>query len=323
MKNIQLKTSGKNHTKTISKFEDEKALLEDTMLNPNDKVLELLSDGIKLSFKEVDTIHDLKLYLKGEKLSLDDWIHSLDLSDEDEEDKLRDSIIQDSLNDGDFISEVYKGFDHQEDVKNAYFSEGVYEPVATVVEYKYKEHTVYILIDTVGVCDVETYFTIYKDKVQALKDMRELEGTGYPSIEKQIASFNKKIGDYDIVVKVKEEYLMPHGYFYSFNLYLDGELLVDTLFKLDAEEVLKQIEGMESIKKYLEENNLSLDSIKKTRSNFERYYEIEIGMKGSCYTVEREIHIPCYFQGQQKNIADFLRTELDIDDILEEFKELA
>lgn len=240
------------------------------------------------------------------QISYKEWIKNLT---EDEVEQIEDKMI-----DCDLVEQCLKmGYASEEDVAWGYFRdrEPLYAELREINGYN---------VITKGEEDFDKSL-VYDDKEEAMKKILTFENTLYPSIENQIETFQNELGDYcgRVDVIAKQEF-NNGGNFYSFNIQLDDMLFEDGVFSLNADEIIRDIKVFDSLECTLKnEYGIKILSIEKTRDNFERYYELELKKDDNYITTE--IHIPCWTQGSPKKIVSFV-NDLDIDAILEEFKEL-
>lgn len=171
----------------------------------------------------------------------------------------------------------------------------------------------------------EYYF--YSEKEEAEIQFEYLKGSEEPFIEDEIDKFKTSIKEalnFEIQVEVKEEFRDP---FYTYNIYDNDVLIVDGTYDLDEAAKTDVINYIE-FKNYLESQNLYLDSIEKQIDEFTRYYIISIGMYGKYDTVDVEVPMDGkafakgYYQGVKRNLVDVFKDFVDIDDLIQQLKDM-
>lgn len=170
-------------------------------------------------------------------------------------------------------------------------------------------------------------FYFYSDKEEAEIQFDYLKGSEEPFIEDEIDKFKTSIKEtlnFEIQVEVKEEFRDP---FYTYNIYDNDVLIVDGTYDLDEAAKIDVINYIE-FKNYLESQNLYLDSIEKQIDGFTRYYVVSIGMYGKYDTVDIDIPMDGkafsrgYYQGVQRSLVDVFKDFVDIDDLMQQFKDM-
>lgn len=238
------------------------------------------------------------------KENFDKWLENFS---EEEQEEITDMLCESQ--EGDKI--VFLGFSNNEDVADAYF-----ENECENLAYLRKMKDNYILFADEGIVPT----MVFNNLQEAETELKKLENSLYPSIEKQIEKFENEIGKYmdriDIRVKAESN---NNGHFYSFDIRLDGYLLEDGIFELDAEDIIEDIKTYDGLKEEIRKKyKIDIISIRKKRDNFERYYIFELE-KGHDY-ITKEIHIPNILQGKSRKISDFIKL-LDMNEILEQLEE--
>lgn len=171
----------------------------------------------------------------------------------------------------------------------------------------------------------EYYFYSHKEDAEAQFDY--LKGSEEPFIEDEIDKFKTSIKEtlnFEIQVEVKEEFRDP---FYTYNIYDDNVLIVDGTYNLDEGAKADVINYIE-FKNYLESQNLYLDSIEKQVDGFTRYYIVSIGMYGKYDTIDIEVPMDGkafskgYYQGVKRSLVDVCNDFVDIDELMQQFKNM-
>lgn len=223
-------------------------------------------------------------------------------------DEEQEEILEKAFDENEEIAAVEMGYRTLEEVADGYFN-NVYSIYAHVNEFKNS----YILFLDNQPCKESK---VYNNKEEALEELKKLENSLYKSIDKQIEEFKAGLQEDKnrVEIEVKKEY-NNSGNYYSFNIYLDENLLVDGVFNLDPEEVKKDIESIDNFKEEIyNEYNIFVTDVKKTKSNFERYYDFEFTKGENIFTTT--VHIPGSLQGKTRNTIDFIK-DIDIEEILE------
>lgn len=170
-------------------------------------------------------------------------------------------------------------------------------------------------------------FYFYSDKEEAEIQFDYLKGSEEPFIEDEIDKFKTSIKEtlnFEIQVEVKEEFRDP---FYTYNIYDNDVLIVDGTYDLDEGAKADVINYIE-FKNYLESQNLYLDSIEKQIDGFTRYYIVSIGMYGQYDTIDIDIPIDGkafskgYYQGVKRSLIDVFKDFVDMDDLMQQFKNM-
>lgn len=171
----------------------------------------------------------------------------------------------------------------------------------------------------------EYYF--YSDKEEAEAQFDYLKGSEEPFIEHEIDKFKTSIKEtlsFEIQVEVKEEFRDP---FYTYNVYDNDVLIVDGTYNLDEGAKADVINYIE-FKNYLESQNLYLDSIEKQVDGFTRYYIVSIGMYGKYDTIDIDIPMDGnafakgYYQGVKRSLVNVFKDFVDMDDLMQKFKNM-
>lgn len=170
-------------------------------------------------------------------------------------------------------------------------------------------------------------FYFYSDKEEAEIQFDYLKGSEEPFIEDEIDKFKTSIKEtlnFEIQVEVKDEFRNP---FYTYNIYDNDVLIVDGIYDLDEGAKADVINYIE-FKNYLESQNLYLDSIEKQIDGFTRYYIVSIGMYGKYGTVDIEVPMDGkafakgYYQGVKRSLVDVFKDFVDMDDLMQQFKNM-
>lgn len=170
-------------------------------------------------------------------------------------------------------------------------------------------------------------FYFHSDKEEAEIQFDYLKGSEEPFIENEIDKFKTSIKEtlnFEIQVEVKDEFRDP---FYTYNIYDNDVLIVDGTYDLDEGAKADVINYIE-FKNYLESQNLYLDSIEKQIDGFTRYYIVSIGMYGKYDTVDVEVPMDGkafakgYYQGVKRSLVDVFKDFVDMDDLMQQFKDM-
>lgn len=170
-------------------------------------------------------------------------------------------------------------------------------------------------------------FYFHSDKEEAEIQFDYLKGSEEPFIENEIDKFKTSIKEtlnFEIQVEVKEEFRDP---FYTYNIYDNDVLIVDGTYDLDEGAKADVINYIE-FKNYLESQNLYLDSIEKQIDGFTRYYIVSIGMYGQYDTIDIDIPMDGkafskgYYQGVKRSLIDVFKDFVDMDDLMQQFKNM-
>lgn len=171
----------------------------------------------------------------------------------------------------------------------------------------------------------EYYFYSHKEDAEAQFDY--LQGSEEPFIEDEIDKFKtsiKETSNFEIQVEVKEEFRDP---FYTYNIYDNDVLIVDGTYDLDEAAKTDVINYIE-FKSYLASLNLYLDSIEKQIDGFTRYYIVSIGMYGKYDTIDIDIpmdgkaFVKGYYQGVKRSLVDVFKDFVDMDDLMQQLKDM-
>ncbi|WP_407386937.1 hypothetical protein [Holdemanella porci] len=170
-------------------------------------------------------------------------------------------------------------------------------------------------------------FYFHSDKEDAEIQFDYLKGSEEPFIEDEIDKFKTSIKEtlnFEIQVEVKEEFRDP---FYTYNIYDNDVLIVDGTYNLDEGAKADVINYIE-FKNYLESQNLYLDSIEKQIDGFTRYYIVSIGMYGKYDTIDIDIpmdgnaFVKGYYQGVKRSLVNVFKDFVDMDDLMQQFKNM-
>lgn len=170
-------------------------------------------------------------------------------------------------------------------------------------------------------------FYFHSDKEEAEIQFDYLKGSEEPFIENEIDKFKTSIKEtlnFEIQVEVKDEFRDP---FYTYNIYDNDVLIVDGTYDLDEATKTDVINYVE-FKNYLASLNLYLDSIEKQIDGFTRYYIVSIGMYGKYGTVDIEVPMDGkafakgYYQGVKRSLVDVFKDFVDMDDLMQQLKDM-
>lgn len=229
-----------------------------------------------------------------------------------------------SLDSGDYPKEVnliYDLFGLME--KNTSAQNELEEFISTLKKHGYENGCSLVWVDDYD--GDEFYF--HSDREKAEIQFDHLKNSEAPFIENVINEFEtdiKKLLNYDIQVKVKSECGDP---FYTYNIYDNDVLIVDGTYDLDEGAKTDVINYIE-FKNYLESQNLYLDSIEKQVDGFTRYYDVSIGMCGKHDTVDIDIPMDGnafakgYYQGVKRSLVNVFKDFVDMDDLMQQFKDM-
>lgn len=245
-------------------------------------------------------------------------------SDREHQAKYYFNEMRKSLDSGDYPKEVNLIYDLFALIeKNVSVKDELEEFVTVLKEHGYKSGCSLIWVDDYN--GDEYYF--YSDKEEAKTQFDYLKDSEEPFIENEIDVFKSAIKEelnYGVQVKVKSECGHP---FYTYNVYDNDVLIVDGTYDLDEAAKTDVINYIE-FKNYLESQNLYLDSIEKQIDGFTRYYIISIGMYGKYGTVDIEVPMDGkafskgYYQGVKRSLVDVFKDFVDMDDLMQQFKDM-
>lgn len=197
------------------------------------------------------------------------------------------------------------------------------EFVTTLKEHGYENGCSLVWVDDYN--GDEYYF--YSDAEEAKAQFDCLKDSEEPFIEDEIDTFKSTIKEalnYGIQVEVKSEVGYP---FYTYNIYDNDVLIVDGTYNLDEGAKADVINYIE-FKNYLESQNLYLDSIEKQIDGFTRYYIVSIGMYGKYDTIDIDIpmdgkaFVKGYYQGVKRSLVDVFKDFVDMDDLVQQLKDM-
>lgn len=198
------------------------------------------------------------------------------------------------------------------------------EFVSTLKKHGYESGCSLVWINDDATGD-EYYFYSHKEDAEIQFDY--LKGSEEPFIEDEIDKFKTSIKEtlnFEIQVEVKEEFRDP---FYTYNIYDNDVLIVDGTYNLDEGAKADVINYIE-FKNYLKSQNLYLDSIEKQVDGFARYYIVSIGMYGKYDTIDIDIPMDGnafakgYYQGVKRSLVNVFKDFVDMDDLMQQFKDM-
>lgn len=198
------------------------------------------------------------------------------------------------------------------------------EFVSTLKKHGYENGCSLVWIE--GDANGDEYY-FYSDKEEAEAQFAYLKGSEEPFIEHEIDKFKTSIKEtlnFEIQVEVKEEFRDP---FYTYNIYDNDVLIVDGTYNLDEGAKADVINYIE-FKNYLESQNLYLDSIEKQIDGFTHYYIVSIGMYGKYDTIDIDIPMDGnafakgYYQGVKRSLVNVFKDFVDMDDLMQKFKNM-
>lgn len=219
----------------------------------------------------------------------------------------------------DYDDSITIGFLDEETQANGYFKEG-YPLTAETYTLKEEAHAFGYKYGVIIADDDYVEYYIFKTKEEAFEYAKSLENTKLLSIEEYIEDFKKLLlNDYIDIVPIYEA-TGPHGYYTSYNIYMNDMLVIDGAYVLDeklAEEV-KMINDF--LDNDLELNGYSITSIKKISGfpSWEKLYEIGLRKNDFYTTVEIDLHY--YPQKMTRNVVDIIVKEIDWDSLEEEYE---
>lgn len=232
--------------------------------------------------------------------------------------------LRKSLDSGDYPKEVNLVYDLFALIeKNVSAKDELEEFVSVLKERGYESGCSLVWVDDY---DGDEYY-FYSDQEEAKTQFDYLKDSEEPFIEHEIDKFKTSIKEtlnFEIQVKVKEEFRDP---FYTYNIYDNDVLIVDGTYDLDEAAKADVINYIE-FKNYLESQNLYLDSIEKQVDGFTRYYIVSIGMYGKYDTIDIDIPMDGkafskgYYQGVKRNLVDVFKDFVDMDDLMQQFKNM-
>ena len=207
--------------------------------------------------------------------------------------------------------------------KNTSAKDELEEFVSTLKKHGYENGCSLVWIND----DNGDEFYFHSDKEDAEIQFDYLKDSEEPFIEDEVDKFKTSIKEtlnFEIQVEVKEEFRDP---FYTYNIYDNDVLIVDGTYDLDEGAKADVINYIE-FKNYLESQNLYLDSIEKQIDGFTRYYIVSIGMYGQYDTIDIDIPMDGkafskgYYQGVKRSLIDVFKDFVDMDDLMQQFKNM-
>lgn len=232
--------------------------------------------------------------------------------------------LRKSLDSGDYPKEVNLVYDLFALIeKNVSAKDELEEFVSVLKEHGYESGCSLVWVDDF---DGDEYY-FYSDKEEAKTQFDYLKDSEEPFIENEIDTFKSTVKEalnYDVQIKVKSEVGHP---FYTYNIYDNDVLIVDGAYDLDETTKTDVVNYIE-FKNYLESLNLYLDSIEKQIDGFTRYYDVSIGLYGKHDTVDIDIpmdgnaYAKGYYQGVKRSLVDVFKDFVDIDDLMQQFKDM-
>lgn len=232
--------------------------------------------------------------------------------------------MRQSLDSGDYPKEVNLIYDLFALIEKSVAAKDELEEFVTALkEHGYENGCSLVWVDDYN--GDEYYF--YSDAEEAKIQFNYLKDSEEPFIENVIGVFKsaiKKALNYDIQVEVKSEVGYP---FYTYNIYDNDVLIVDGTYDLDEAAKTDVINYIE-FKNYLESQNLYLDSIEKQIDGFTRYYIVSIGMYGKYDTIDIDIpmdgkaFVKGYYQGVKRSLVDVFKDFVDMDDLMQQLKNM-
>lgn len=211
-------------------------------------------------------------------------------------DKLYDAdtasdLFMEVTNEGDYIYEEEYGYESDE---WAFDNEDEHFPAYVLVR-KYKEKY-YVYIDYIE-NEYPDYPEVFDELEPAYELFKTLIHTGIPSGKTQIENCKKQLIEPDLVyIKC----IVMSGFF-NFKVYYCGNLLIEHMSGLHADEINAAIE---EYKEFCEKYDIQIWNVSKIHpwNSNQRYYKIEFS-NGE----ETLFHIPSVMQGQKRTVVSLIK----------------
>lgn len=241
------------------------------------------------------------------KMNIVEWLEQKlgrSLTEEEFQEEL-DHIFQKE----EYLEHVDLGYESEEQAVDAYFSSRVEMPCQAVLT-AYED--VFVLRAYNEPDEEQRVFT---SREEGLKALFALEWTLEPSIERFIQEVELELEALDPVlaarvdIKPKREF-NNDGHCVSFNIWYRDYLLGDGLFYLEAEEIQTQAQIFETIHTSYKQQGITIEHVRKVKSNFERYYEciFEKEIKGDFVQETEWIPLSPFEQGIPRWTTDCLEA---------------
>lgn len=200
-------------------------------------------------------------------------------------------LFMEITNEGDYIYEEEYGYESDE---WAFDNEDEHFPAYVLVR-KYKEKY-YVYIDYVE-NEYPDYPEVFDELEPAYELFKTLIHTGIPSGKTQIENCKKQLIEPDLVyIKC----IVMSGFF-NFKVYYCGNLLIEHMSGLHADEINAAIE---EYKEFCEKYDIQIWNVSKIHpwNSNQRYYKIEFS-NGE----ETLFHIPSVMQGQKRTVVSLIK----------------
>lgn len=200
-------------------------------------------------------------------------------------------LFMEVINEGDYIYEEEYGYESDE---WAFDNEDEHFPAYVLVR-KYKEKY-YVYIDYVE-NEYPDYPEVFDELEPAYELFKTLIHTGIPSGKTQIENCKKQLIEPDLVyIKC----IVMSGFF-NFKVYYCGNLLIEHMSGLHADEINAAIE---EYKEFCEKYDIQIWNVSKIHpwNSNQRYYKIEFS-NGE----ETLFHIPSVMQGQKRTVVSLIK----------------
>lgn len=200
-------------------------------------------------------------------------------------------LFMEVTNEGDYIYEEEYGYESDE---WAFDNEDEHFPAYVLVR-KYKEKY-YVYIDYVE-NEYPDYPEVFDELEPAYELFKTLIHTGIPSGKTQIENCKKQLIEPDLVyIKC----IVMSGFF-NFKVYYCGNLLIEHMSGLHADEINAAIE---EYKEFCEKYDIQIWNVSKIHpwNSNQRYYKIEFS-NGE----ETLFHIPSVMQGQKRTVVSLIK----------------
>ena len=200
-------------------------------------------------------------------------------------------LFMEVINEGDYIYEEEYGYESDE---WAFDNEDEHFPAYVLVR-KYKEKY-YVYIDYVE-NEYPDYPEVFDELEPAYELFKTLIHTGIPSGKTQIENCKKQLIEPDLVYI---KFIVMSGFF-NFKVYYCGNLLIDHMSGLHADEINAAIE---EYKEFCEKYDIQIWNVSKIHpwNSNQRYYKIEFS-NGE----ETLFHIPSVMQGQKRTVVSLIK----------------
>ena len=200
-------------------------------------------------------------------------------------------LFMEVTNEGDYIYEEEYGYESD---RWAFDNEDEHFPAYVLVR-KYKEKY-YVYIDYVE-NEYPDYPEVFDELEPAYELFKTLIHTGIPSGKTQIENCKKQLIEPDLVyIKC----IVMSGFF-NFKVYYCGNLLIEHMSGLHADEINAAIE---EYKEFCEKYDIQIWNVSKIHpwNSNQRYYKIEFS-NGE----ETLFHIPSVMQGQKRTVVSLIK----------------